>query len=397
MKLMEIAEKLVNFNTVSQKSSTKLVADFISKQLEEGGFVVKQYPYFNESEKLEKVNIVATKGSMDVSESRLALAGHMDTVTFKEEKWAKETKPLNLIPARGKTGRIYVGLGIADMKLFLAIAMKAGSAVNARELKQPFSLIFTSDEEVGCLGARKLVRQNIKLPEFIVIGEPTELVPINLHKGYMYIKVEIGKKIEDEKEQKHSSNPEKGTNAVYEGLVPILDKIKVFQKKLRGINDSRFRPYPTYPTLNVGVITTGNEAAKNIIPSYCKIELDIRPIPGQDTEEILEIFKNFVTDGLPELNGLPVSIKFARKFTPPMETPRESPIVRVVEELSGKKAESVCFNTEGGVYNANGSQTVIFGPGSLKQAHKPNEFVEEKYCQDQVVEMYSELIRKMCC
>lgn len=397
MKLIEIAEKLVGFNTVSQTLSTRRIADFISEYLEKTGFKVQQYPYVNESEKLEKVNIVATKGSNDIFGGRLALAGHMDTVKFKEEKWNEKTKPLNLTPIRGRSGPVYVGMGIADMKLFLAIAMKAGEDVSTRELKHPFSLIFTSDEEVGCLGARKLIRQNLKLPEFVVIGEPTEMIPVNLHKGYMFVLVEIGEEIEDEREQKHSSDPEKGTNSIYAGLRPILDKLEVFQQKLKKITDSRFKPYPIYPTLNVGVVTTGSEAAKNIIPNYCKIELDIRPIPGQDSEEILDILKSFITDGLPELNGLSVKVRFARKFTPPMETPSESLIVHVIEELTGEKAGSVCFNTEGGVYNANGAQTVICGPGSIKQAHKPNEFVEMKYVQNNIVEMYSELIKKICC
>lgn len=191
MKLMEIAEKLVSFNTVSQESSTKPIADFISEQLERGGFLIKRYSYFNEE--LEKVNIIAIKGSHDISESKLAFAGHMDTVKFARKKWRAD--PLKLISAKSeRSGVIYTGLGIADMKLFLAISIKAGSEINKKELKRPFSLIFTSDEEVGCLGAKKLIQNNIKLPDFIVIGEPTKLVPINLHKGYMYIKIEIGEK-----------------------------------------------------------------------------------------------------------------------------------------------------------------------------------------------------------
>lgn len=179
--------------------------------------------------------------------------------------------------------------------------------------------------------------------------------------------------------------------------MPVFDKIKIFQKKLKAINDLRFQNSPTYPTLNVGIATTGTEATKNIIPNYCEIELDIRPIPGQNPEEIFEIFKNFLTDGLPEFNGLPVNIKLAKKFTPPMETPKHSMIVRAVAKISGKTTGSACFNTEGGVYNVHGSQTIIFGPGNIEQAHKPNEFIEEKYCRDTTIEMYKKLIKEICC
>lgn len=148
MELLELATRLISYNTVTQESSTVEIANFIGNYLESAGFKVDHYPYINENEdpSLRKVNLIARKGG---EESFLALSGHMDTVTF-NGKWDQLIcDPLDLVLSKGR----YYARGITDMKLFIAIAMKAGEAIASHELKRPFALCFTSDEEVGCLGA----------------------------------------------------------------------------------------------------------------------------------------------------------------------------------------------------------------------------------------------------
>lgn len=385
MKLIKLAEKLVGFDTVSQKSSTREIADFISNYCESAGFIVEQYPYQNNKEGLEKINVIVRKGG---KESKLCLSGHMDTVPFHPDNW--NTNPLKLT----KIGDKYYGIGITDMKLFLAIAMKAGEAISEHELKYPFSLCFTSDEEVGCLGARKLIRQNVHIADFIVIGEPTEMIPLNLHKGYMFLRIKLKGKTG------HASDPKKGANVVELALIPVLQKLFEFKNNLIEIIDSRF--YPPYPTVNIGVVTTDNQesgkkSAKNLIADFCKIELEIRPLPGQNSDELYRVLKQIITKEISTIKDIDAQIEFGRAPTLPMETNKKSKIAIAINDVSGKEMQSVCFNTEGGVFNEQGAQTIIWGPGSIKQAHKPKEFVNIQYFQSEIIDKYTRLIKKICC
>mgnify|MGYP000052907826 CR=1 FL=1 len=377
LSLEELAKRLVSFNTVSPHASTRGIADFISEYLEHNGFKINQYPY--RSGGVEKVNLIATKGG---EECKLALSGHLDTVEPKKE-WRTDPFKLTLINDR------YYGLGITDMKLFLAIAMKAGEIIEEKELRYPFALYFTSDEEIGCLGAKKLIRENIHLAKWIVIGEPTKLIPINLHKGYLYLVVEIFGK------GGHSSDPRRGRNVIELGLPPVLATLNRLKKELETIIDRRFDP--PYPTMNIGVLTTGEGASKNTIADYCQIHLEVRPLPGQDIEEIYEIFNYMIRKSVEDIEGIQARVRYNRAPTLPLETPKESIFVRVVEKIAGEKVGAVCYNTEGGIFNAAGSQTIIWGPGDIRQAHKANEFAHICWFREEIVDKYVKLIRQICC
>ncbi len=386
MKLLELAEKLISFNTVSQQSSTQGISDFISNYCEGAGFKIEQYPYELPNEKLKKINVVARKGS---SESKLALSGHMDTVPFDKAKWSTDPLKLTLIDNK------YYGMGIADMKLFLAIAMKAGEAIKESELKHPFALYFTSDEEVGCLGARQLIRQNkIHVANSIVIGEPTNMAPLNLHKGYIFVRIILKGK------SGHGSDQRTGRSVIHLALMPILQKLFMFEEMLKKITDKRFTP--PYPTLNIGVITTDGEkkddkSSKNKLAEYCKIDLEIRPIPGQSSNELYSILERLLTETIREIDGIEIMFKLERTPTPAMITSEKTEIAQAVKKISGESMDSVCFNTEGGVFNKNGSETIIWGPGSIKQAHQPREYVDARFLQQNIVDQYISLIREFCC
>ena len=394
--LTELTERLVAFNTASPGAgnSTTDIADFISEYCEGAGFTIEQYPYHT-TQGVENVNVIARKGGQ---KSRLALSGHMDTVAFNAEEWVGK-KPLSLT-ARGN--RCY-GLGVADMKLFLAIAMQAGEAIDSSKLRNPFALCFTSDEEVGCLGMKKLrdtlTDESIHLADFVVIGEPTSMVPINMHKGYMFLKVEIGKKSEKgekKKRGKHSSDPRQSINVIESCLPLVLREIAVFKRKLEGIVDERFNP--PYPTMNVGVINTSDDAIKNVIPGYCKLELDIRPIPGQNIPALYEALSHVLQNSLSDIKNVPIKVSYVRAPTRPMETPGDALLVNVAKEITGKQALGVNFNTEGGILkNDLGIPSLIWGPGSIDDAHKPNEFIDRAYFQQSVVDQYTKLIQCICC
>ena len=396
MNLLNLTKKLVSFNTVTSGSNTQDTADFISNYLENSGFKIELYPYANETDGLKKVNLIARKGQ---GKSRLALSGHMDTVDFKgswDEEFSSNPLKLTFRKTQAAPRGIYCARGVADMKLFLAVAMKAGEAIQESELKSSFAICFTSDEEVGCLGARKLIKAGIHIADYIIVGEPTEMIPVYAHKGYVYPYFELfGKK-------GHSSDQRNGVSVV-PALLEALKKISNLEKKLEGIRDNRFKP--PYPTLNVGVISTngqydrGNKkiqviSSKNMLAEYCRLEMEIRTIPGQDSDEVLNILHELIGIKIGEVN---VKFKKIRRPTPPMETSIDSLIVKVAEEITGKKAITVAYNTEAGIFNKGGAQSIVWGPGSIAQAHTNQEFVESKYFQPEIVDMYRQTIRKICC
>jgi len=395
MELMELAEKLVGFDTVTRESSTMQIADFISNYLEGAGFKIERYPYVNETEGLKKINVIARKGE---GKTKLALSGHMDTMGHKGNWNDALSAPLelNFRKTNDAPNGAYFARGIADMKLFLAIAMKAGEATDAKELKQPFALYFTSDEEVGCLGARRLIKDAKQLADYIIIGEPTELVPVYAHKGYIYPYIELLGKTA------HSSNPDNGVSVV-PALMEVLKKVSDFEERLKTINDEMFSP--PYPTLNLGVITTNGKydlggkmenviSSKNNLAGFCQLELEIRTVPDQDAEEIERIFKDLIGS---KFGKVKIRFKKKRKPSPSMKTPIDSPLVRIAQEITGKTPITAPYNTEGGVFNKIGAHTIVLGPGRIKQAHTKEEFVEPKFFQPEIVDLYTRIIRRLCC
>jgi len=374
--VVEVLQRLIAMNTVSHGSTIE-IADFVSEYLEGYGFTIEHHTY--DLRGVEKVNVIARKGGSDL---RLALAGHMDTVPFDSAEW--NTDPLKLT----KIGNKLFGIGVCDMKGFLSLAMVAGSKISAHKLRHPFGLVFTSDEEVGCIGAKNLIRDKGKVSDMFIIGEPTEFRPFILHKGYMYLVIELRGK------RGHSSRPTEGVNVIERALRFVLKKIEDFNRHLGVIKDVRLDP--PYPTMNIGMLSTGENSAKNIIADYCRIELDIRPIPGQDVSEIFHAFSSYITNGESEINEVEVKVVYGRAPTPPMETPSGSFVVKEVEKMSGYSACSTSFNTEGGVFNSSGSDSVICGLGSIQQAHRPNEFMHKSYITDEMVNKYVATILNIC-
>jgi acetylornithine deacetylase len=421
MSIEELARDLVRFNTVSRESSTVDMVNFIKPLLEEAGFQIVEYPY--EEENLRKINLIAQKGKGE--KCKLALAGHMDTMPIDIKNWQtsedlvhpKIEDPWNLtrinkVQVRGENNNrrfidAYFGAGITDMKLFLAIAMKAGAQIDEKKMKYPFSLVFTSDEEVGCVGARKLLAAKKYLAEWIVVGEPTAMTPVYAHKGYIYKIIDIYG------EGGHSSDPKNGTSVVKLALPVLLEKLYELEDYLNKIQDQRFNP--PFPTLNIGVVTTDEikmesingirtnkiiKSAKNLIPGFCRLELDIRPLPGQEIKEINDVIKRIIKESLEKIDNQNIEIYqgYGRKASDPLETPLDSGLLQAIKEIrKNPEAKTACFNTEGGLYNASGSQSIIWGPGSIEQAHKAGEYVEARYLEPDVLEKYVNLITKICC
>jgi|GEM_PF-1679243 len=402
MEVFDLVQQLVASDSVSigNQSSTRPIADTISTFCQDAGCDVSQYVYTSEGK--EKVNVVATKGG---GAPLLALSGHMDTVGYTPE-W--QSDPFTVTEYNERLH----GLGIADMKLFLATAIKAVEMTKIKDIVQPVALYFTSDEEVGCIGAKDLARTSgFDLAKFVVIGEPTELVPVNLHKGYLYFRVAVWRQLRDKEKEKvrnrkvtHSSEDRFSTNVVETAMPVVIQALSEFRHQMRRrYQDERFAP--PYPTMNIGgVVRMDSQAAKNIIPGEFTLDNEIRLLPGQNPQDILAYLQRTLDTALSCLKlevrdeVIHASVNPVRQPTPPMSTVWESELVKTTVRLSnGKGPQSVSYNTEGGVYNRSGADTVIWGPGSIAQAHKANEFVDRSWLRPEVAGSYAKLIQHFCC
>jgi acetylornithine deacetylase len=374
---LDLTRRLIGHHSVSDVSS-RPIADDASNLLADAGFRIEQVVYSNKG--VEKVNVIAVKGGDGQPE--LAFSGHLDTVPFKESEWKSD--PLGLVEREGR----FYGRGTCDMKGFIALAMDVGMRIPASDLRRPFGIVLTSDEEVGCVGVRRLVEGRAPIAKNIVIGEPTDLRPFIMHKGYIYITVLL------RGQDGHSSEPHKGRNVIMRAVPTVVGRLTEMAESLEQIKDTRFAV--PFPTLNIGVIHSGKGAAKNVIAKECTIELDVRPLPGQDVDEIVAAVRKHVA---PEgsINGIEVEVRLARAPTPPFETSADALLVRELERLFGTKAGSTSFNTEGGILNRSGCTCVICGLGSIEQAHKPNEFVDARFFRDDVANQYEQLVRRFCC
>lgn len=379
MELIEMLTNLVGLNSES-RISNRTITDFIHSLLINIGFKEEDIKVTSvrDSNGAEKCNIIAKKGR---GENGLMLAGHMDTVSAQPIKsW--RTDPFELIR---KENNLY-GLGTTDMKLFLAAAIKTAETFSAERLIRPLALVFTCDEEIGLLGAKHLKRENLLTGiRYGIVGEPTELKPARMHKGYISAEAII------RGQSGHSGNPKKRINAIERAYQFLTALIAYREDELNDYWNDLLEP--PYPTLNIGAINGGKET--NRVPNECRIKFDIRPIPGQSANDIVNDLKG-LANKLEMVDDKPgAEIKFHSKPTEPMETSASSLIVKAAEQVTGKKATGVPYATEAAVYNEAGLETVILGPGDIAQAHQPNEFVDVKYLETTVKTLW-QIVTKLC-
>lgn len=377
MNLLELFKRLIGFNTESRLSNREMT-NFICSLLYSIGFERDKVlvTSLQSSEGAEKCNIVATKGT---GQGGLMLAGHMDTVSAEPlSQW--QTDPFVLTR---KGDRLY-GLGAADTKLFLASAIEATKDFPVESLQCPLVLVFTHDEETSMAGAKHLRKEGLLQARYGVVGEPTQLIPVRLHKGWLGAEVTIYG------QAGHGSDPEEGRNAI-ELAQEFLARLFAYRDDLKDF--SNFFLNPPYSTLNVGVIQAGKESNK--IPGQCQIEFEVRPIPSQDLTDIMNDLKR-IAEEMGEIDGQEIAaIKFTSAPTNPTEISADSLIVRAAEEVTGKEAVGASFSTEATIFNSVGLETIVLGPGNIAQAHQPNEFVTTEYL-DITVKILRNIISKIC-
>ncbi|MAK56498.1 MAG: acetylornithine deacetylase, partial [Pusillimonas sp.] len=354
-------ERLISFPTVSRDSNLELIR-FIQAYLSRLG--VESELFYNAE--LTKANLFATVGPPD--QGGVALSGHTDVVPVDGQSWTVD--PFRLSE---NDGRLY-GRGTSDMKGFIACVLAAVPSFLAKPLKKPIHLVFSYDEEVGCLGVRPMLAELEKRdnkPQLCLVGEPTLMQPVLGHKGKLAMRCSV------KGAACHSAYSPQGVNAI-EYAAKLIGKLGEIGEALAQpeLHDHRFEP--PYSTVQTGVIKGGR--ALNIVPAECEFDFEIRAIPGFDAAVVPDQLKTYAQETLlPKMRAVSgqSDIQFDHLSDyPGLATPPESEVAQLVAALTGStQFSTVAFGTEGGLFNQAGIPTVICGPGSIDQAHKPDEFV----------------------
>lgn len=375
--LIPMIEQLIAAPSVSSISpqwdqSNEQVIQHLADWCRSAGFQVEVLPIPGHA---SKFNLVASAGK---GPGGLVLSGHTDTVPYDEQRW--QSDPFRLVE---RDNRLY-GLGTSDMKAFFALVLEAVRGLDLSRLKQPLTLLATADEESNMCGAQSLLETNRRLGRYAVIGEPTGLKPVRMHKG---ISMEI---IRLHGRSGHSSNPALGVNAL-EGMYRVIGDILAWRDELQARHKNPLFEVEV-PTLNLGHIHGGDNP--NRICASCELQIDLRPLPGMVLQELhdelVQRLERLMSD-----SELRLEIITPFPGIPSMETAADSEIVRIAEQLTGHTASSVAFGTEAPYLQQLGMETLILGPGDIDQAHQPNEFIGLERIQP-MVGLLQGLIRRFC-
>jgi acetylornithine deacetylase len=357
----ELLERLIGFATVSRDSNLELIA-FIRHYLAELG--VESELFYNPER--TKANLFATIGPRD--RGGVVLSGHTDVVPVDGQAWTVE--PFRLTE---RDGRLY-GRGTADMKGFIASVLAAVPVFLKRTLKLPVHLAFSYDEEVGCLGVRPMLAELEKRPHkphLCLIGEPTELKPVLGHKGKLAMRCQV------KGAACHSAYAPYGVNAI-EYAARLIGRLGEIGAQLAQPEHHDERFDPPFSTVQTGVIKGGR--ALNIVPAECEFDFEVRALPGFDAHEVADELQTYAeAELLPRMRSVQPDTGIRLQplsAYPGLATSPDSEAARLLALLSGStEFGTVAFGTEGGLFDQAGIPTVVCGPGSMEQGHKPDEFI----------------------
>ncbi|HSC67402.1 MAG TPA: acetylornithine deacetylase [Cellvibrio sp.] len=353
--------------------SNQKVIDYLANCFAELGFNTR----VQQLSQAGKANLIATLGTGD---GGLVLAGHSDTVPYDAGRW--QSDPFALTE---KDGKLF-GLGATDMKGFFPVIIEAVKPYLDKTFKHPLIVLATADEESSMSGARALARDGIagKTPRYAVIGEPTELVPIRMHKGIMMEAIRVRGK------SGHSSDPALGKNAL-EAMTQVMNELIVLRSELQLKYRNPGFAVQT-PTLNLGCIHGGDGA--NRICGECELHFDLRLLPGMDNDELRKTIEQRLVP-IAERSGTDIVLSSLFEGVDPFGEDEHSELVKLCEQLTGNHSESVAFATEAPFMQQLGMQTVVLGPGSINQAHQPDEFIPLDQIEP-AVKILRGLIEKYC-
>ena len=358
----ELLRSLISFATVSAYSNKELIA-FVQDYLAEFGIICNIAP----NEDGTKADLIATIGPM--APGGIVLSGHTDVVPVEGQDWHSD--PFEMIE---KDGKLY-GRGACDMKGFIAVALALVPEFLARDLKVPLHLVFSYDEEVGCLGARPLLDRFVKdlpRPLMCIVGEPTSMQVITGHKGKRSFIANV-RGLES-----HSALAPKGVNAV-EYAAELVTYLKNMARRIErdGPFDELYEV--THTTVHTGIIKGGVQL--NIVPKTCRVEFEFRYLAIDDPDALEAEIRTYASETLEPLmhavdpnTGIDIE---CYNDMPGLELDVDEEVVTFVKALAGRNDHAkVAFGTEAGLFHTRvGIPTVVCGPGDIAVAHKPNEYI----------------------
>ncbi len=356
---VEMLRELVAFPTVSRDSNLALV-DFVSTYLAEHGVEARLV----QSDCGQKANLYATVGPN--VEGGVVLSGHTDVVPVDGQDWSSD--PFQVVEAEGK---LY-GRGTCDMKGFIAVALALVPRMG--DLKQPIHLALSYDEEVGCLGAPRLIRAITReLPSVraVIVGEPTSMQVVTGHKSMFIFETRV------RGFEAHSSQQHRGVSAVM-AAGRLVNWLGERQRGCAERAPANASFEPPYTTLHCGTIAGGT--AHNITASECRFMTDVRALPGESAAEHFQAFEAFAQEVAAEMRdvnaGTGVDIE-VRADVPGFEASEDDAAVVLAKQLTGQNdSRAVPYGAEAGQFQQAGHSVVICGPGSIDQAHQPDEYIE---------------------
>ena len=373
--IKRILADLVRIDSVSARSNAEII-EYLESRCQAMGLITRRFPY-NDDHGIEKCNMIALAGTdfSDDTSVELALVGHTDTVPY-DPNWTEAT---NLTE---RDGKLY-GRGSCDTKGFIAAALTAVETIDLSQLKKPLAVIFTADEEIGLRGAKRLADAKPLRVRYSIVGEPTSLKPIRAGKGYSLAEVIVKGR------EAHSAYPSLGASAVFRAarLINHLESIAVQLKE-----DQHPSFDPPYTTLNIGLIHGGS--AKNVLAGECRFTLEWRPIPTQSSGYVLNLFRTAIQEETQKDPEFQCEVDANRQDTG-FETSPDSPLIKMLEQASGLESGTVAFGTEGAQMMRLGSESVVIGPGDIREAHRTGEFVPVDELE-RCAEILRQSIQQLC-
>jgi acetylornithine deacetylase len=358
----DLLKTLVAFDTTSRGSNLALI-EWIEGYLDDLAIPHRRVPNADGT----KSNLIATIGP--AVEGGVVLSGHTDVVPVDGQPWSSDPFVLTR-----RDGRLY-GRGACDMKGFIALALAAAPEIKRADPKKPVHLAFTYDEEIGCLGAPSLIeviRRELPAPALVVVGEPTDMEAVCGHKGISTFHVTVTGR------EAHSSQTQQGVSANM-AAVKLMASLVALSERLEREADPASPFTPKGPSLTIGVIHGGT--AHNILARECEFHFDLRCPPGFEPEAIVAPFLAVAEamDKALKARAAEAGVRVVRHSNVPSFAPEADGAAEAfARRLAGDNGPPrvVSYAAEAGQYQRAGFSTVLCGPGSILQAHQPDEYVE---------------------
>jgi len=372
----ELLTRLVRFDSTSHKSNIP-IADFLCDYLD----LPKTRIIRNPDQGQNNVNLLVRIGPESERGAGLILSGHLDVVPALEPNWNSDPFDVHA------DDECYYGRGVCDMKGFVALATNLARPYARKKLTHPIVLLFTFDEEVGTIGARHFVDTwggIIPLPHHAIIGEPTRLGVVRMHKGHVKIRVTTRGRAA------HSGYPHLGVNAI-EPMATIVSALTGLNREFAGETHDSSRFYLNAPSCTINLAMIHGGSAINIVPDACTLDVGVRILPGVDPDEIVDRVRRVVDKAGVDTAGPVEKIG----VSPPLLTDADSRIHREACSVVGQTDTlAVSYASDAGVFSDLGINSVLFGPGDIAVAHKPNEcllkreFVEASGLLEQMIRRF---------